>query len=119
MPSIKRRLCPIHGIINTNRCELCHKQTAKAYDKTARNKDNNKLYHSARWKKVRIKQLSMNPLCINFDTCHNVATIADHIKELVDGGEAFSLDNIQSICKSCHNTKTSQERDNRVTKFRI
>ena len=112
MPSIKRRLCPKHGIYTTDRCELCKKQSTKQYNSN-RDKENGKIYHNVKWRKTRALQLSKYPLCINFNDCYNVATIADHIKEVSDGGEHYSLDNLQSMCASCHNTKTNNERAKR------
>lgn len=106
MPSIKRKVCPKHGIYNTKSCELCKKQTAKTYNQQSRNKDSSAIYNTTRWRKVRIQQLLRNPLC----KCGKIATIADHVKELKDGGEPFSFDNLESMCISCHNTKTAREK---------
>ena len=112
-PSIKRRICTKHGIYETAICELCKKQNAKIYNQQARNKESSKIYNTRRWQKLRAIQLIKNPLCVNFDACNNVATIADHIIEISDKGEAFSLDNLQSICQSCHNTKTAEAKRDR------
>ncbi len=38
---------------------------------------------------------------------------ADHIKELRDGGERFSLSNGRCLCASCHQVKTIIERAKR------
>ncbi len=35
---------------------------------------------------------------------------ADHIVELADGGEAWEMSNIQTLCKECHKAKTSTSR---------
>lgn len=113
MPSVKRRLCPKHGIYTAQRCELCHKQTAKTYNQQSRNKESAAVYNTRKWQKLRATQLSKHPLCINFDTCHNVATIADHKIELVDGGKAFDINNLESMCRSCHNTKTAKVKRDR------
>lgn len=113
MPSIKRKACPTHGVYKTNRCEECKKQTAKTYNQQSRNKDSTAVYNTRRWQKVRKQQLMQEPLCINFESCHNEAKIADHIIELIDGGEAFSLDNLESMCIGCHNTKTAKTKRNR------
>ena len=109
MPNINRRLCSKHGIYTTKVCELCKTAHTKDYN-NSRSKENSKIYHSTKWRKLRIQQLSKYPLCINFDTCHNVATIADHVVEVKDGGKHYSLDNLQSMCLSCHNAKTARER---------
>ena len=33
----------------------------------------------------------------------------DHIKPLVEGGEAFNEENIQILCRECHGRKTANE----------
>lgn len=108
MPSIKKKHCQVHGTYETKSCELCKKQTAKTYNEERRNKDSTAVYNTRRWQKLRALQLSREPLCINFDVCHNVATIADHVIELSDGGEPFNIDNLESMCIGCHNTKTAK-----------
>jgi len=35
--------------------------------------------------------------------------IVDHIVELKDGGEAFDYNNLETLCVSCHNKKTTEE----------
>ncbi|XPS83916.1 HNH endonuclease domain protein [Desulfosarcina variabilis str. Montpellier] len=35
--------------------------------------------------------------------------IVDHIVELKDGGAPLSEDNVQSLCRSCHQRKTARE----------
>ena len=118
MPSIKRKLCPKHGIYTTKSCELCKKQSAKTYNQQSRNKESAAVYNTTRWRKVRKMQLMREPLC----KCGQIATIADHIKELVDGGEPFDLDNLESMCQSCHNSKTARvkrEREGGSKSYRL
>ncbi len=104
---IKKRICPIHGIWNKehndDRCPKCRKTTAKVYDNNSRNKESNKIYQSKQWKNIRTKQLTNNPFCIR---CGRVANLVDHIIEIKDGGAAYDINNLQSMCTSCHNTKT-------------
>ena len=114
MPSIKRKICSKHGIYETKSCELCKQDNTKQYDEQSRSKDSYKIYHSTRWKKLRNRQLSKEPLCVNFAVCGNHASIADHIVEIKDSGEPFSINNLQSMCQSCHNSKSAQERANRA-----
>ena len=33
----------------------------------------------------------------------------DHIKPLADGGDAYDLDNLQFLCRSCHGKKSIEE----------
>jgi 5-methylcytosine-specific restriction endonuclease McrA len=39
--------------------------------------------------------------------CTQVATQADHIIEIADGGSPFDLGNGQAVCEPCHKLKTS------------
>jgi 5-methylcytosine-specific restriction endonuclease McrA len=41
------------------------------------------------------------------------AKIVDHIKEIKDGGDRLSLENLQSMCIPCHNIKTAKEKQHR------
>ena len=63
-----------------------------------------------RWRKVRIEYLRANPLCVR---CLEVgitepATQVDHIIALAKGGPD-ALGNYQSLCGSCHSSKTARE----------
>ena len=81
------------------------KDSTKHYDKYKRNTANSKFYHSAQWKRLREIHLNKEPLCF---ICQVPGEIADHIKEITDGGCATCLDNLQTFCKPCHNTKTAK-----------
>jgi len=78
--------------------------STKYYDKNKRDKSRNKFYHSTQWKRLRVLHLQKEPLCI---ICQVPGEIVDHIKEISDGGCATCLDNLQTLCQPCHNTKTS------------
>lgn len=63
------------------------------------------LYNTAKWQRLRRRQLSISPLCV---MCAEqgliaVATVVDHIKEHKGEAELFwdSL-NLQSLCKPHH-----------------
>jgi len=114
MPSIKRKICSIHGVYTTKTCELCKKENAKAYDQTARNKDSAAIYNSTRWRKVRIHILKRDGGICQMCGKSEKSMIVDHIKEIKDGGEPYSYDNLQTLCKSCHNIKTAREAANRL-----
>ena len=70
------------------------------------------LYKTARWARTRLAVLRRWPLCC---WCkHKASTVVDHIVKARDyiathGGEAerfFDLDNLQGLCKRCHDIKT-------------
>jgi 5-methylcytosine-specific restriction protein A len=76
------------------------------------------IYHGYRWKKLRKLKASINPLC---EHCYmyNIITalaVVDHVIELEDGGEPYDINNLQSLCHSCHNRKTIVERKKRDNK---
>lgn len=37
----------------------------------------------------------------------------DHIAEIADGGDAFDMDNVQTLCVPCHKAKTKEGRQQR------
>jgi len=73
--------------------------------------NNDTFYHSTRWRILRKAVLKANPLCVhcNADGLITLAKIADHIQPVRLGGETWSIDNLQGLCESCHNIKTSKE----------
>ena len=114
MPSIKRKICSIHGVYATKTCELCKKENTKTYDQTARNKESAAIYNSTRWRKVRTHILKRDGGICQMCGRSEKSMIVDHIKEIKDGGEPYSYDNLQTLCKSCHNIKTAKEKQRRV-----
>ena len=63
-----------------------------------------KLYNTARWKRLRLAQLAMQPLC---EIClskgdANVATVCDHIEPHRGDVAKFWAGPFQSLCSSCH-----------------
>jgi 5-methylcytosine-specific restriction endonuclease McrA len=65
-------------------------------------------YNTLRWQTLRIAKLRLNPLC---EYCppgsERAATQVDHKKAIRDGGAPFDLDNLASVCQSCHSSKTA------------
>lgn len=64
-----------------------------------------KLYQSARWRKLREQKLTADPLC---EPCLRAgritpATIVHHKEPLKRGGDPFEWINLEAICASCHN----------------
>lgn len=76
-------------------------------------RDNPKIeakYHSKRWKRLRKQKLILNPLC---ERCAKrevfVPAYFVHHKEYItdknyeDDNVFFNIDNLESLCKKCHN----------------
>jgi 5-methylcytosine-specific restriction enzyme A len=67
-----------------------------------------RFYNSAIWKKLRAAKLRRDPLC---EMCLplriTAARTVDHIRSIKSGGSATDWENLQSLCLSCHSTKTN------------
>lgn len=76
-----------------------------------RENSNSDFYNSWTWRKLRKRFIEQNPLCKH---CEDVglitkATVVDHKIRINAGGEALKEDNLQSLCKNCHNKKSALE----------
>ncbi len=73
--------------------------------------DNSKFYNSTKWRKKSKEYRAKNPLCVHCKENGIVreAQVTDHIIRIVDGGDPFDEDNLQSLCHKCHNSKSSYE----------
>ena len=67
---------------------------------------NKHIYNSAKWANTRRKQLHDHPLCAE---CGRIATDVDHIQPIEHGGDVWSPDNLQSLCRKHHGRKTRTE----------
>ena len=73
---------------------------------------NDGFYNSWPWRKKRKSFLNERPLCVHCEHKGLVvpATVVDHIKPIRLGGEKLNDDNLQGLCETCHNSKSSKER---------
>lgn len=81
---------------------------------TFSNNEHVHLYHTTQWRKLRKAKLAINPLC-ECDACKKrsvalPANVVDHIKPVKDGGDFWSMENLQSMNSTCHNRKSATER---------
>mgnify|MGYP000725314454 CR=1 FL=1 len=76
------------------------------------------IYKSSRWVKLRAHHLRLHPCCVMCEqfNIYEPATVVDHIKEVKDGGDPWDMSNLQSLCRSHHQTKTGQETKKRNQK---
>jgi 5-methylcytosine-specific restriction enzyme A len=69
-------------------------------------------YDTRRWQRLRRQKLQCHPLC---ESCLQLgriepATAVDHRVPIKRGGEPFpALDQLTSLCVSCHNGKSRSE----------
>ena len=79
--------------------------------KHMREVDNASFYNSKRWRALRNYFIQKNPIC---KICQSKGIIkgaqcVDHIKALTIGGSQVDINNLQSLCNSCHAKKSSRE----------
>ncbi|WP_151899715.1 HNH endonuclease [Sulfurimonas sp. NW15] len=113
MPSISRKICGKHGIYTGAKCSECKAERDKHYNKTSRNEEATAFYNSTKWRKVRKQVLIRDGGVCCVCGCANQKMIVDHIKEISDGGCKLCYDNLRTVCVSCHNTITAENKKNR------
>ena len=76
-------------------------------------------YQGRRWRVLRNKYIQNNPLCVYCEKDGRLikGNVVDHIVPRTQGGSDYSLDNLQTLCTSCHNSKSSGERIDRYKKY--
>jgi 5-methylcytosine-specific restriction protein A len=92
VPYGKGSRCPDHSYVKTN----------PGY----RARQN--VYKTARWRAVRLNQLRRSPWCA---MCGTLADTVDHIERFQDERDplCWSAANHQSLCRSCHTSKSNRE----------
>lgn len=113
-----KKLCPSCGRITTNRCycDACEKARTdrrwSAYQEKRKALNNGvDFYNTKEWKTLRLTVLERDHyLC---QSCLKKGLYVDgnqvdHIIPRSQGG-ADTLNNLQTLCKSCHREKTAQE----------
>lgn len=79
------------------------------YAKTAERVERDRFYYSPRWKALRDRFLAMSPenrLCARCraEGRTALAEVVHHVKERLAFPElAYRLDNLEGVCKPCHN----------------
>lgn len=101
--------CP--ALTHDRYCDKHHKQSHIEYRERRIDVEEQKFYGSAQWKKIRKQVLQRDIICTSCK--REPSTMVDHIREIKDGGCKTCYDNLQGMCKACHNAKTAQERRKR------
>jgi 5-methylcytosine-specific restriction protein A len=88
------------------------READKEYNRRKRDKKSQGFYESDAWRNLRKQQINRQPLC---EMClkegrYEKATAVDHITEIRKGGARLDIENLQSLCWSCHSRKTRSER---------
>jgi len=90
-------------ITKKNRTALHFKSLAKPFAK----RKQEERYWSSDWRKLRKVWIRENPICVK---CEWPANVVDHIRPVTDGGGFYDINNLQSLCTSCHNRKSAKEK---------
>jgi 5-methylcytosine-specific restriction protein A len=83
------------------------KQDQARYDRRPERREDNAFYTGAPWRKLKRVKLGQDPLCQRCSTPARpvAATTVHHKKERKDAPDlALDLDNLESVCSSCHST---------------
>ncbi len=103
-----------HLLDKSGFCDKHRRESFRAQKQTATEdyKERNRFYQRKEWKTVRALKLQLDPLCKACRTQGRLtaAEVVDHIVQISRGGSQLDQDNLQSLCKSCHNAKTMREK---------
>ncbi len=88
-------------------CEKHKPQAEREYNRYGRDGDSKSFYNSKAWRRIANAQLKREPLCAECLKEGRVtpAEIADHIQPIREGGARLDMENLQSLCRACHNRK--------------
>ena len=103
--------------IGKSACPFClgkKKDRHRLYDEHRRDKRAEAFYKSKEWNRIRLQALVRDHFLCQECLKHRritKAVIVDHrIPISVDWSLRLSLDNLQSLCQSCHNKKTAEDK---------
>lgn len=113
MPYRPKRICSAPGcselVQGRTRCDKHSQQ----HNKDKKNKNHwNDWYSKPRWRRLRHRFLCEHPFCTHCLKNKKIiiATVVDHIIPHKGNTELFwDTDNMQSLCKKCHDKKTATE----------
>ena len=73
--------------------------------------EDNNFYHTRAWRGLRKQFIQEHPICQQCETkgITKPAKVVDHILSIRKGGQELDKSNLQSLCESCHNSKSSIE----------
>lgn len=95
-------------IVDRGRCQRHAKE-----NRSHRNGKSDPFYSSHSWRKLRALKISADPCC---EDCakRGLVKAADEVHHVVarsvDASIAMDIDNLMSLCKTCHSRRTVRER---------
>ena len=101
-----KRICQICRKVKRDDCERCK---PKPFANISH--ENQSFYSSTCWRKRRYGYLAKFPLCkMCLDKGRTTAgKYVDHITPIRQGGDKFDYSNLQTLCTSCHASKSSKD----------
>ena len=110
MPRRPSRICAGCGKIVGSICVDCHNVKRREYDREQGRPSSTARGYGIRWQRLRKLILHRHPIC---NHCKRMpSTDVDHIKRKADGGRD-TMENLQGLCRGCHNKKTAKENSRR------
>lgn len=113
MPKRAPKSCRMCGIAHTNKhayCDGCASLNGKNWQRSAAEERAHRARYGARWQQLRNSLLANEPLCRVCAAAGRTtaATEIDHITPVSAGGSDHP-NNLQPICRNCHQRKTAGE----------
>lgn len=70
-------------------------------------------YQTKEWRATRNSFLMANPWCVDCEKegKKGKATVADHIEQVIKGGEKLNWNNLQGLCDHHHNARSARQRN--------
>ncbi|WP_425057877.1 hypothetical protein SCACP_24430 [Sporomusa carbonis] len=115
MPRKPKRPCSQPGcpeLTDGLYCDWHRKDEYKEYNRFKRDAASKRFYGFHQWKKLRQQKLSRDPLCEHCAKESKVvpATVVDHIVPIKEGGAAWDMNNLQSLCRYHDDVKGLKDR---------
>ncbi len=72
---------------------------------------NRKVYNTRKWRSFSIDYKERNPICVKCEQegIITASKVTDHIQRVNAGGDHYNENNLQALCKRCHNSKSGKE----------
>ena len=100
---------------STSRCNtICKKFKNGNYRKYCDLHDSFSLMRERYWSLFKVRILDRDGCCVKCGSKNDLEV--DHILPLMTGGKMWDENNLQTLCKVCHRSKTNQDLKNRRKK---